>query len=775
MPEQPPTERAAPDAPPKTVGVGDILAMLRRHLRLAVGIVAITTVAAGVFAYVTPPVYRAVALIRLWDPRQALTGGVVDDPARADARFSDPLLSQVELLTSRTVAGAVVDSMPMLRVLTRKFPRRVLANVDVVGPAAADTFELTFSPDSFVAANRSGRRAANYGAAVEFGPIRFAVAQRPPASRGEIRVYSRDAAIGHLIGHLRVRPRPRTDLVDVAYSASDPRLAQQVVNQVVAIYSTSSAEAAQEQSTRKREFLEGQVRVNDSILAVAREALTEFRQRARAYGSREALARDPTGLAGLELQRQQLEAEHRTYEGLLTSLRSPDSSVSRKALQTAFAIPAVSASPEVTQLNTQLFAYETTRDSLTSRSTVHPDLPRLHQLIASTEAKLVRAVQAGVQSAIVSLDGRIAALNDMRSRQQQLSATEGEEDRLVERVETARRVVDGLRIEYQHAKIAEAVTVGNVAIVDQAALPFRPVGFGGTELLVLGLMVGTMLATAGAFLADRLTTAIARRDQVEQLGLSVLGVVTHFHRDAKGNGTKNRDAVIEAFRGVRLGVVNECGADGPIVLAVTSPGKGDGKSFVSSNLALAFASANHRTLLVDADLRRGALHRLFSLSRQPGLTDVLGGGVSREQAVQSTSYPCLDFLASGSRRRDAPELLASSQMATLMTSLRSSYEVIVVDNAPLAAGIDALSLAALTRNLLLVLRLGRTDRLLAAAKLETLRRLPLRVLGAVLNDVRGGSEYGAYAYYMDGYELTNEPLFQPLAAGKHPATPHASG
>jgi len=169
---------------------------------------------------------------------------------------------------------------------------------------------------------------------------------------------------------------------------------------------------------------------------------------------------------------------------------------------------------------------------------------------------------------------------------------------------------------------------------------------------------------------------------------------------------------------------------------------------------------------VDADLRRGALHRVLNLRRQPGLTDFLAGDVSRAPVVQTTSHPCLDFIASGTRRRDAPELLGSAAMTDLVTSLRSTYEVIVVDTAPLGAGVDALVLAKLARNLLMVLRLGRTDRVLAEAKLEILRRLPLRLLGAVLNDVRDESEYRAYAYYMDGYALTNEPLFRPLAGNK---------
>src|SRR5437899_3214148 len=634
----------------RTVRLEELLAILRRHTRLVVGVVLATVAAAGLVAYLMGPTYAAVAVIRLSDPRRALTGGVVLDPASADERFSDPLLSQVQLLTSRAVAGAVVDSMPVLRVLpTRGLPLRLLGDVAVPAAAGPDSFQLSFGPDSFVVRGSFGRRVAAYGTVVDAGGLQFTVLHRAEASQGRLRLLGREAAITRLLKDLRVRPRLRTDIVDVTYSAPDPHCAQQVVNHVVDIFRSASAEAAQAGSRRRREFLEGQLKVNDSLLADARQAVTAFRQRAGAYGSREALAREQAGLAGVELQRQQLEAERRTDESLLAALRDRDSSVSRKALQTALATPGVAASPSVTQLSTQLYQYERARDSLASRSTSHPDLPRLNQLIGSTEADLLHAVQGGIQSAIASLEGRITAMNDLRARQQQLSTTEEEE-----------------------------------ALVNE----YDP-------------------------------------------------------------------------------------ASGPIVVTVTSPGSGDGKSFVSSNLALAFSYAKQRTLLVDADLRRGALHRVLNLRRQPGLTDFLAGDVARAPVLQTTSHPGLDFIASGTRRRDAPELLGSAAMADLVTSLRSTYDVIMLDTAPLGARVDALALAKLAGNLLMVLRLGRTDRELAEAKVEILRRLPLRVLGEVLNDVRDESEYRAYAYYMDGYGLTNEPLFRPLAGGKQGASSHA--
>ena len=768
------TDRADPEAFVHTVGLEELLSTLRRHVWLVLGVAAVAVAATGFVAYTTGPVYRAVAVIRLSDPRRALTGGVVEDPAPiADERFADPLLSQVELLTSGTVAGAVVDSVPMLRVLTRKFSPSLLGGVAVAADSAAHSFQLTFGRDDFVVEGPAGQqRRAAYGRVVDLGVIRFAVLHRPSAKQGFLQVLDQESAISHLIAKVRVRPRLRTDIVDVAYSAPDPARAQEVVNRVVDVFRAASADAAQRQSKLRREFLEAQLKVNDSLLADARQALTEFQRRARPYGSGGSSAREQSELPGLELERQQLMAERRTDEALLAALR--DSSTSRKAIQTALAAPGMGASPALSQLSAQLFQYEMARDSLASRSARHPDLPRLNLLVSSTEAKLLRAVQAGVQGSIASLDGRIAAIDDLRAHWAGGLQQDAEEARLKERVDNARKVADELRVEYQKAGIAEAITVGQVEIVDHAALPAKPAGIGLPEQIALGLLVGLMLGSAGAFLAERLGSTIAQRVQVERLGMSVFGVITHWDRDAREKGVKNPDAVVEAFRGLRLTLVNEYGAPGPIVVTVTSPGSGDGKSFVSSNLALAFAYAKQRTLLVDADLRRGALHRLLNLRRQPGLTDFLIGDVSRAPALLTTAYPFLDFLPSGTRRRDAPELMGSAAMVDLVTSLRSTYDVIVLDTAPLGAGVDALALAKLAGNLLMVLRLGRTDRELAEAKLEILRRLPLRLLGAVLNDVRDESEYRAYAYYMDGYALTNEPPFRPLG-GKQGASSHAAG
>jgi len=164
----------------------------------------------------------------------------------------------------------------------------------------------------------------------------------------------------------------------------------------------------------------------------------------------------------------------------------------------------------------------------------------------------------------------------------------------------------------------------------------------------------------------------------------------------------------------------------------------------------------YRTLLIDGDVRLGALHRALRCARRPGLTDVLAERAVPDQVVQSTGHPLLAFIGAGSRMHRGPELLCSAAVPRLITAMRASYDVILLDSAPLAAGVDPYALGTATGSMLLVLRTGVTDRATAEARVEMLEGLPIRVLGAVLNDVRPGAAYSYYAYSLKGYSVRQE-------------------
>lgn len=742
----------------------DALAVVRRHLWL---VLVLTLAGGGVAAYVAysaQPTYRATAVIRLADARRALSGNLVEGPVSALAgRTIDPLLSQLEVLQSRAIAAAVVDSLPMLRLRTSGFPAVLVRDVWIASPARGDSLRLEFGADHVTALRPGETARAAYGAPLEFADMGFTVRRRPVSEWGQVVVLSRARAAAALVASLTLRPRAGTDVVDVSYVTRDPWRAQLVVNRVVDVFKESNAVDAQQQSRRRREFIDAQLRFNDSLLAEARQALSVFQ--ARAYRSLGQLPAEWGGLSGLEVRREELVAEREMYRRLVARLEQPSWAGERQALRTVASLPGVASHVEVAQLYRQLVSYEASRDSLRTAAPAHPELPRLDALIASTEAGVIQAALAAVQSLTASLDARIATLDDLRSRNamlfQRRSASEAEEARLGEQLETVQRLGDQLREEYQRARIAEAIELGQVEIVDYADVPAVMTGIGLRRLVSFGLLLGLLTGTGGAFLIEHLSTSIRRREQVAELGLPLLGVVPHLRGRPNGRRAALAGPVVEALRGIRLNLVHAYGAAGPLLVAVTSPGSRDGKSFIGANLALAFAHAGHRTLLMDGDVRHGALHRLLDGERKPGLTDYLMGEVASERIVQETAFGSLDFIGCGTRTADAPELLGSAVMTQLVTGLRSSYGVIVVDTPPLNAGVDAFALATATGNLLMVLRLGMTDRTLLKVKLELLRRLPIRVLGAVLNDVRGGELYRQYSYYLEGYDAKPERAGRP--------------
>ncbi|MDP3910386.1 MAG: polysaccharide biosynthesis tyrosine autokinase [Gemmatimonadales bacterium] len=310
--------------------------------------------------------------------------------------------------------------------------------------------------------------------------------------------------------------------------------------------------------------------------------------------------------------------------------------------------------------------------------------------------------------------------------------------------------------QYDAARLALVSSLPDVRVLDPALVPRRPASDYAPLLVLLATLASFGVAVVGVTVKDRMDPKVRYPEQITSgMRLQILGAVPHVSWRVSANGD-GPSQVIEALRGLRLRVLHAHSGDGPLMLTVTSPGIGDGKSFVSLNLALSFADAGYKTLLVDGDVRRGVQHKALKTPSTPGLTDVVAGRVPLEAALRTTSYPGLTFLSAGTRMQRAPERLLSQRMRDLMAKLRSLHDVVIVDSAPLGAGADPLVLGTLTENLLLVLRTGQSDLKMAGTKLEVLNSLPVRVIGAVLNDVRSSGVYRYYMYSSAEYELVDD-------------------
>ena len=329
-----------------------------------------------------------------------------------------------------------------------------------------------------------------------------------------------------------------------------------------------------------------------------------------------------------------------------------------------------------------------------------------------------------------------------------------EEQRRTRTVAVATTIFQDLQSRAVAARLSEQTVMPDIAILDTAVAPRRPTSDTTLGIIAMGVLASLGVGIGLALLLDRLDSRFRYPEQaVNELGLDILGGVPSYTAPrSQRRRLEQASQMVESFRSLALSVRSSFPPGTPVQLTVSSPGPGDGKSTISINLANALAEGGYRTLLVDGDIRRGQLHESCPPAAQsPGLLDYLAGDATLGEVVKPTDlHVNLSLIPCGTRRRQGPELLASQRMGLMLRELRSQFDAIVVDCAPLGAGIDAYALGSVTGSMLLVLRAGETDRRLAQSRLTTLDRMPIRLLGAVLNDIGESPEF-RYYHYLEGY------------------------
>ncbi|MFZ2950585.1 MAG: polysaccharide biosynthesis tyrosine autokinase, partial [Desulfuromonadaceae bacterium] len=313
---------------------------------------------------------------------------------------------------------------------------------------------------------------------------------------------------------------------------------------------------------------------------------------------------------------------------------------------------------------------------------------------------------------------------------------------------------------HEEARIVKASTISNIKVVDPAITPDKPVKPQKKKNLLLGLLVGLMFGVGAAFFIDYLDDTIKDEEEAKRtLGwpmLAMIPAIKHTDGGVPVQGAalvvqnEPKSAVSEAFRGLRTAIHFSSLQRNSKVIMVTSSFPGEGKSTVSANLALTFAQASNRVLLVDCDLRRPAQNTIFKHSRTPGLTEVLAGDVSPAGALHTTGIENISLLSAGTIPPNPAEILCSDSMRDLLTGLRDSYDIIILDAPPVIPVTDAPLLTALTDMVVVVVESGRIPAKAAQRMKELLKTVQAPVAGFVLND-RTALFSDTYGYYGKGY------------------------
>src|SRR5437764_9358146 len=370
----------------------------------------------------------------------------------------------------------------------------------------------------------------------------------------------------------------------------------------------------------------------------------------------------------MQISREQARRDRDALERLLA--QAGDSGLSVEALSV---VGLVQQNPELSQALTELTDKQAQLRSLRYKYTdeylpVQRLLGEIRTLQRQTIPTLARTLAGQLGAKESELGRRVDA--DSRTLRQ-IPARTIEEARLRRDAALAENLYASLQGKYDEARLAEASSLSDVRVLDNAVVPRRPVKNTAPRVVLLAFFGSFGLAVVGAVLIDRIDPRVRYPDQVSrEMGLTILGAVPHIRPGARPERSGRRvrppedvAVVVEALRGVCLNLVYTHGAVAPLVVTITSPGAGDGKSFLAANLGHTFAEAGHRTLLIDGDLRRGVLHRRLGARRRPGVSDFLRGEVPLEAIVQATPYPSFSLIGCGTRAYNAPELLGSQTMS----------------------------------------------------------------------------------------------------------------
>lgn len=319
---------------------------------------------------------------------------------------------------------------------------------------------------------------------------------------------------------------------------------------------------------------------------------------------------------------------------------------------------------------------------------------------------------------------------------------------------------------YQQLKIVKAGEIGNVRIIDTAIEPVEPVKPKKLIVLILSILVGGFIGVMIALLRNMLSSGIKDSSRIEnELNLPVYATVPRSPiQESRVQLLKKKksipilaaknseDIAIESLRSIRTTIHFALNNAKNNIIAISGPAPEIGKSFISTNLAAIFAQGNKKVLLIDADIRRGYLHKYFSHDTSPGLTEYLAGQSTLEQCiVHSNTVNHLDFLPRGKNHNHASEMLSSDRFSELLEQLSLQYDHIIIDTPPILAVTDGIIISQFAGVNLVVARYAKTQMRELELAINRFEQAGTKVNGIILNDVRAtvGGNYGynyAYAY-----------------------------
>jgi polysaccharide biosynthesis transport protein len=754
----------------------EIWMAVRARPLFSVGVPLVLIAATAFFLWWVAPTYEATATLRV-DEKQS---GVAVLEALQSLSSGSKIGTEMEELRSRTVAAEAVDSLDLNLIVRR--PRKVaratlFTTLEAGTPVDAVRYELVAEgAGSFrVSGNGIEPRVVKVGELVELPDLRFVLA---PSAAEHQRIAMRfvpfDESVRQFMRTIAVsRPNREADMIRVRFEGRDPAIVEAVPNLLARRFMHHRDEVRTREARSTAGFLDTQLARLTAEIGSTEEELKAYRERHGAISVEAEGEAHVSRLADMQVNRELLQVDRAALAQLMAQIeQSPPSDYAPSPYRALMGFPTLLKSQTTGDLLRTLHELESQRVPLLSRRTAEdPELRALTDQVRALDRQLQDVSQtylSGLTAQIQHLDGALAGFV---GQLQQIPAKELNLARMRRQMKVNEEIYAALQLRLKEAEIMAAVDDPSIRVVDAAVLPRKSIRPDVPLTLALAVLLGTVLGVGGAVVREQLDSTVRTRDDLQVLGgAPVLGSIPRIEElvqtpsdDRRRRRRRGADRVAarfvedvpgapvtEAYRSLRTNINFSSPSRRPRILVVTSPAPGDGKSTTAANLALTMHKQGLRCLLIDTDLRRGLLHDLFGVPREPGLSNVLMGERTREEAVR-TSDGRPDFLSTGTLPPNPAELLGSDAMAQLLREAAEEYDTVLLDAPPMNLVTDAAVLARVSDGVIVVTRAGVTTRQAIVYTFDQLSSVQARVLGSVLNDadITREKHYGSYmtAYY----------------------------
>jgi len=553
--------------------------------------------------------------------------------------------------------------------------------------------------------------------------------------------------------------REMTRLIDIISRTPDPQLSVKLVNAYADEYLRMLLEQTSEATKSASQFLVEEAARLGAKMRLAEEAMQSFRERERAASLETMLREGQMTVDQTTLEIQQMEAFLRQLDTDLAAVAGYGGDTTALLL-----LPSVGSDPRVATMNVQVEALERELDEMSRRyregHPAHTGTKTRLEVLRGNLSALVADVIGQLEARRVLAAQQLQTLREKREtadkRLLEITGKSVEYNTLARNLESDRALYDSVLSRLKEVDVTSGLTDQSINIQERA-LGAGPVPSQTVKYIALGLLGGLAAGIGLALGLNYLDPSLRTIEQVEQrTGVGTIAAVPRIKaKPISGGGgamlptvIDRRGVVAEAFRTMRATLALAAGREKNRVFLITSAVPGDGKTFTSTNFAATLAQQDFRTLLIDADLRKPSVSKLlFNDNLKPGLSEVLLGTATKEQAIVATKIEKLWVLPAGGIAPNPSELLAQPRFRELLDTLKGEYDRIVIDSSPVLAVRDPLLLAPHVDACCLIVRAGHSPAKASAQAVRLLAEANAPAAGIVLNAVRQGSgAYYAYAY-----------------------------